>query len=485
VEDNNQSLWRELPAVDRLLREPTLEDLQKRLPYRTVLQAAQDTVALYREEISATFRNANTPAEIDLSPARLAGEAAALAEKRAGLNLKALINATGIIIHTNLGRAPLAKSALEALTAVAENYSNLELSLENGRRGSRQEHLEELLCDLSGAEAAMAVNNNAAAVFLVLNTLAFKREVVVSRGQLVEIGGSFRIPEIMAASGASLVEVGTTNKTYLRDYEAVVNENTAAFLKVHTSNYHMVGFTAEVGIPGLAELARKHNLLVIEDLGSGVFLDLKKYNLPPEPRVQDSIAAGADLVTFSGDKMLGGPQAGIIVGRKDLLSHIRTNQLARTLRIDKFTVAALEATMRLYLDEDTAIREIPVWRMLTAAPADLKNRAENLAAQMAGIFGANEVSVAPGVSKVGGGALPTAELPTYLVVVKPDPESANPEDLAAKLRSGNPPVILRVQQDSLLFDPRTIFESQEELLIEAIRNSCLITDDTERRSEQS
>lgn len=469
MEDNNFSLWRELPAVDRLLREPVLEELQKRLPYRIVLQAVQDTVAIYRNKISAIGNNSNKAPEIDLSPGRLAGEAAVLAEKRAGLNLKALINATGIIIHTNLGRAPLAKSAIEALTAVAEHYSNLELSLENGRRGSRQEHLEELLCDLSGAEAAMAVNNNAAAVFLALNTLAFGREVVVSRGQLVEIGGSFRIPEIMAASGARLVEVGTTNKTYLRDYETVVNENTAAFLKVHTSNYHMVGFTAEVETPELAELARKHNLPVIEDLGSGVFLDLKKYNLPPEPRVQDSIAGGADLVTFSGDKMLGGPQSGIIVGRKDLLSYIRTNQLARTLRIDKFTVAALEATMRLYLDEDTAVREIPVWRMLTADPAALKNRAEALASRLGSIFGAEAVKVVPGISRVGGGALPTAELPTSLVVVKPAPGGANSEELAAKLRRGSPPVILRLQQDSLLFDPRTIFEDQEDLLIEAVR----------------
>ena len=470
--DNHQSLLRDLPAVDRLLREPLLEELQQRLPRRVILQAAQDIIASYRQKLTGLSLQGDrsNPEALDLSPAALAGEAAVLAEKNAGLKFKPLINATGVIIHTNLGRAPLAKSVVEALAAVAENYNNLELSLESGKRGSRQEHLEELLCDISGAEAAVVLNNNAAAVFLALHAVASGREVVVSRGQLVEIGGSFRIPEIMAASGARLIEVGTTNKTYLRDYEAVVNENTAAFLKVHTSNYHMVGFTAEVSTSDLAGLAHKHNLLLIEDLGSGVFFDLEKYNLPPEPRVQDSIEAGADLVTFSGDKMLGGPQSGIIVGRKDLISHIRTNQLARTLRVDKFTVAALEATLRLYLDEETAIKEIPVWRMLTADPAGLQSRAENLAARMADSFGADEVTVVPGVSKVGGGALPTAELPTYLVAVKP--KNGNPEDYIEKLLHGDPPVILRLQQDSMLFDPRTIFESQEDLLIEAIRNIC-------------
>jgi len=463
-----QSLLRELPAVDRLLREPLLEELQQRLPRRIVLQAAQDTIALYRKKITAFSEEGDHRQIIDLSLTLLAQEAAALAEKSAALNLKPLINATGVIIHTNLGRAPLARSAADALVAVARNYSNLELSLDSGRRGSRQEHIEDLLCELSGSEAAVVVNNNAAAVFLALNTVAFGREVIVSRGQLVEIGGSFRIPDIMTASGARLVEIGTTNKTYLRDYEAVVTENSAAFLKVHTSNYHMVGFTAEVSTPDLAGLAHKNNLLLIEDLGSGVFLDLEKYNLPPEPRVQDSIAAGADLVTFSGDKMLGGPQAGIIVGRKDLISYIRSNQLARTLRIDKFTLAALESTLRLFLDEETAIREIPVWRMLTASSESLHSRAKNLATRFAEIFGAEKVDVIPGISRVGGGALPMAELSTYLVAVRLTAEDGGPELFVEKLRHGNPPVILRLQQDSLLFDPRTIFEDQEDVLIERV-----------------
>jgi len=468
-----QSLLRELPAVDRLLREPLLADLQKRLPRRVVLQAAQETIDSYRRAITSYGDAEKIPGNIDLSPTTLAGEAAILAEKSAGSNLKTLINATGIIIHTNLGRAPLPETAVQALTGIAANYNNLEYSLESGGRGSRHDHLEELICELSGAEAAVVLNNNAAAVFLALNEIASNKEVIVSRGQLVEIGGSFRIPDIMAASGASLVEVGTTNKTYLRDYEAKVSENTAAFLKVHASNYHMVGFTAAVDTAELAGLAHRYGLPLIEDLGSGVLLDLEKYNLPPEPRVQDSVAAGADLVTFSGDKMLGGPQAGIIVGRGDLVKAIRTNQLARALRVDKFIIAALEATLRLYLDEDKAVQEIPVWRMLTDAADTLKRRANSLAEALSDIFGPEPVSVVKSVSRVGGGALPMAELPTYLAAVKLPENDIHPEKMVERLRHTNPPVILRLQQDTLLFDPRTIFEGQESALVEAVRKAYL------------
>ncbi len=471
-----KSLLRELPAVDRLLREPALEDKLHHLPRRLVLQAAQETIASYRRRLSdysSLDHPPESPVQIDLSPPLLAEEAALLAEKKAGMSFKPLINATGIVIHTNLGRVPLARSAVEAITAAADSYNNLELTLDTGERGSRQDHLEELLCDLSGAEAAAVVNNNAAAVFLSLSALAAGREVVVSRGQLVEIGGSFRIPEIMAASGARLVEVGTTNKTYLRDYEAVVNENTAAFLKVHTSNYHMVGFTAEVETRELASLAAKYSLPLIEDLGSGVYLDVTAFNLPPEPRIQDSISAGADLVTFSGDKMLGGPQAGIIIGRRDLVSLIRRSQLARALRVDKFTIAALEATLRLYFEPDKAVQEIPVWSMITASPEYLRRRAEKLAQKLAGLPGDSMVEVIEGVSRVGGGALPTAELPTFLVALK-TPVEQSLTGVAAKLRQGRPPVIPRVQQDRLLFDPRTIKEKEEEALVEAVFKACRI-----------
>ncbi len=469
-----KSLLRELPAVDRLLREPPLEEKLSHLPRRLVLQAAQETIASYRRRLSdysGLDHPPESPVQVDLSPAALAEEAALLAEVKAGLNFRPLINATGIVIHTNLGRVPLAPAAVEAVTAAAKNYNNLEFSLKSGERGSRQDHLEELLCEISGTEAAVVVNNNAAAVFLALNSLAEGREVVVSRGQLVEIGGSFRIPEIMAASGARLVEVGTTNKTYLKDYEAVVNEKTAAFLKVHASNYQMIGFTAEVATGELASLAARYRLPLVEDLGSGVFLDPAAYNLPPEPRIQDSIAAGADLVTFSGDKMLGGPQAGIIVGRKEPLSLIRKNQLARALRIDKFTVAALEATLRLYLEPEKVVDQIPVWRMLTVSKEELRRRAEKMAEKLSGRLAGGSAEVVEGISRVGGGALPAAELPTFLVALTP-PEEETPSGLVTKLRRGRPPVIARLQQDRILFDPRTIREEEEKDLIEAVTASC-------------
>lgn len=382
---DKQNLLRHLPAVDRLLHEPAIAEALETLPRRLVLQAAQETLNDLRLQITGSGPDRELPDLVDISPGRIAEKVVRTVTHKAALNIRPLINATGIVIHTNLGRAPLSAAALKAITAVAGSYNNLEFDLASGRRGSRQDHLEEILCDLTGAEAALVLNNNAAAVFLALNTVASGRSVVVSRGQLVEIGGSFRIPEIMSLSGAHLKEVGTTNKTYLHDYEKAVGEDSAAFLKVHTSNYHMVGFTAEADRAELADLAHSYNLVMIEDLGSGVLLDLEKYGLPAEPRVQDSIIAGVDLVTFSGDKMLGGPQAGIVVGRADLVKKMRTNQLARSLRVDKFTVAALEATLRLYYDEELAISEIPVWRMLTAGSSYLFDRAESIASRFAGI----------------------------------------------------------------------------------------------------
>ena len=465
---DKQKLLRQLPAVDRLLHEPAIAEALETLPRRLVLQAIQDTLNSLRLQITGSGPDQELPDMVDISPGRLAEKALRTAMCKAALNIRPLINATGIVIHTNLGRAPLSAAAVEAMTAVAGSYNNLEFDLTSGRRGSRQDHLEEIICDLTGAESALVLNNNAAAVFLALNTVASGRSVVVSRGQLVEIGGSFRIPELMSLSGARLSEVGTTNKTYLRDYELAVEEDSAAFLKVHASNFHMVGFTAEVDSAELADLAHRHNLVMIEDLGSGVLLDLEKYGLPAEPRVQDSISAGVDLVTFSGDKMLGGPQAGIVVGRADLVKKMRTNQLARSLRVDKFTVAALEATLRLYYDEELAISEIPVWRMLTAGSSYLLGRAERIASRFAAIFGPDSVSVIDGISKVGGGALPAADLITSLVSVRLKHGHGSPDTFAEELRYGNPPVILRLQQDSLLFDPRTIFEHEEDQLVAAV-----------------
>lgn len=464
----SQDLLRALPAVDRLLKEPAVEKALLKIPRRIVIAALQKIIDLSRQEIINAKDNPAVLKSVILDPEQLAVKAISLAEKNASASLKPLLNATGIVIHTNLGRVPLAPAAIDALSGIAANYNNLELDLDSGKRGSRQSHLEELICELCGAEAALVVNNNAASVFLALKSLAEKREVVVSRGQLVEIGGSFRIPEIMAASGALMVEVGTTNKTYLRDYERALTENSAAFLKVHTSNYHLVGFTAEVEAADLADLAHKHNLLMIEDLGSGALVDLRKFGLPPEPLVQDSIAAGADLVTFSGDKLLGGPQAGIIVGRKDLIAALRSNQLARIVRVDKFTIAAMEATLRLYLDELAAEQNIPVWQMLAVKEETLKERADSFAGKLAEALPSAAVSVKKSESRVGGGALPSAALPTWLIAVDPVGSGLSAEELVERLRKYDPPVILRVQQDILLFDLRTIPKDQEELLSKAI-----------------
>ncbi len=463
-----RDLLRDLPAVDRLLREAVLEKALLTLPRRVVLSAVQDTLEQSRQEILDAREDPSILPGIDLAPSKLAGLAAVLACKRAAPGLKPLVNATGIVIHTNLGRVPLAREAVNALSGIAENYNNLELSLETGSRGSRQEHLEQLICELCGSESAMVVNNNAAAVFLVLKALAGNREVIVSRGQLVEIGGSFRIPEIMAASGALMVEVGTTNKTYLHDYKRALTENSAALFKVHTSNYHLVGFKAEVESSELAALAHRHNLLMFEDLGSGALIDLKKFGLPFEPLVQDSISAGVDLVTFSGDKMLGGPQAGIIAGRKDLVSTLRDNQLARIVRIDKFTIAALEATLRLYLDEDKVAEKVPIWQMLSASENLLKQRVENIANQLSAALDGVEVGIQRGISKVGGGALPDAELPTWLVAVKPKHAVISAARLVEKLRCCEPPVVLRLQHETMLFDLRTVREDQEQILVDKV-----------------
>ncbi len=457
---------RELPAVDRLLREPVLDELCLKTPRRVVIAAVQQTLASYRRRIQQAAEGDAPLDNLNLTPAALAREAAALSKRSGAANLRPVINATGIVLHTNLGRAPLAASAAKALAGVADSFSNLEYDLDSGQRGSRQAHLEALLCELTGAEASVVVNNNAAAVLLVLNTLASGKEVIVSRGELVEIGGSFRIPEVITAGGARLIEVGTTNKTYLHDYEAALSENTAALLKVHTSNYHIVGFTASATARELVALGRSRKLPVIEDLGSGVLLDLARYNLPPEPRVQDCVSAGIDIVTFSGDKLFGGPQAGMIVGKRDWVERIRRNQLARALRVDKFTVAALEATLRLYLDEEKAVCEIPVWRMLTASSIRLCERAESLARRLEPLFGKDSVEVCSGASRVGGGALPTAELPTSLVVV--NPSKMTPAELAERLRVGPLPVVARVQHDRLLLDLRTVEEEREEGLIEAM-----------------
>lgn len=457
-------LLRALPPVDRVLTEPPLPAMLAEYPRPMVVEAVQKVVEYYRSRLESA---AGGLTESDLAASALAQQAARQVKQWFMPSLRPVINASGIILHTNLGRSPLPAAAIKAITKAASGYCNLEYSLDSGQRGSRQEHLEDLLCRLSGAEAALVVNNNAAAVLLALHALAADKEVVVSRGQLVEIGGSFRLPEVLKSSGAVLVEVGTTNKVYTGDYEAAIGERTAVLLKVHPSNYRIVGFTSEVGSAELASLAHSRGLLFLEDLGSGALLDLTRYHLEPEPTVQESVAAGADLVCFSGDKLLGGPQSGIIVGRRHLVERLRRHQLARALRVDKLTVAALESTLKIYLDEQRVCREIPVWEMIAAGPGDLQQRAESLAWQIGDILGPRAVEVVPGSSKLGGGALPLQELPTYLVAISPPRMEA--AALERRLRQGEPPVIARVQQDRLLLDLRTIFPEEERLLVDAIR----------------
>ena len=380
------------------------------------------------------------------------------------LSLRPVINATGVILHTNLGRAPLAREALENILEIARGYSNLELDLATGDRGSRYAHVEELLCRLSGAESALVVNNNAAAVLLSLNTLAEGKEVIVSRGQLVEIGGSFRIPDVMKKSGARLVEVGTTNRTHLRDYEQAVSEKTSLLLRVHTSNFRIVGFTAEVSLRELVALGRSRDLPVMDDLGSGCLVDLSALGLDPEPTVQEAVRAGADVVTFSGDKLLGGPQAGIIVGQKRYLDPIKRNPLNRALRIDKLTLAGLESTLRLYQQGEHALKRLPALRMLTVATAELERRSKRLCGRLTKALGRQvRVSLKNESSQVGGGALPIQDLPTKVIALAPEKLSA--ADLEQRLRNSSPPVIVRIKGDEVLLDLRTVAQEEEKTLL--------------------
>ena len=383
-------------------------------------------------------------------------------------HLRTVVNATGVVVHTNLGRSPLADEALEAISAVARRYSNLEYRLSEGRRGSRYEHVVGLLRELTGAEEALVVNNNAAAVLITLNTLAKGKEVVVSRGELVEIGGSFRMPEVMAWAGCKLREVGTTNRTHLKDYESAINENTALLMKVHRSNFAVVGFTKEVSGKELVALGRRYGIPVVEDLGSGCLVELSRYGVRKEPTVQEVIRTGVEVVTFSGDKLLGGPQAGIIVGHREPIEKIRRNPLNRALRIDKLTLAGLEATLRLYLDEDLAVQKIPVLRMILLPPEEIRRRARRLKRMLVkAALPGFEFEVVSTVCRPGGGALPIADLPSFAVAVKS--ERFSPEELHEKLRLGEPPIVGRIEEDRFLLEVRTIFPDQFPLIVEAFR----------------
>ncbi|MCB2186692.1 MAG: L-seryl-tRNA(Sec) selenium transferase [Deltaproteobacteria bacterium] len=452
-----------IPKVDLLLEQPELAAAREELPRSLVLEAVRRTL----EGLRAALLAGGDLAPAELAPGVVAARAAQQARELARPSFRRLVNATGVVVHTNLGRSLLAERALTRLLELNRTYCNLEYDLAQGKRGSRYSHVVGILREITGAEAALVVNNNAAAVFLCLQTLAKGQEVVVSRGQLVEIGGSFRIPDVMANAGATLVEVGATNKTHLRDYEQAVGPDTALLLKVHTSNFAVVGFHQEVPLDELAALGRRLSLPVMEDLGSGSMLDLSAAGLPKEPTVPEALALGADLVTFSGDKLLGGPQAGIILGRADLVERLRANPTNRALRIDKLTLAALEATLELYRDPAQAVAEIPTLRMLTVSYEALARRAARLARRL-GALGLPRLAVStrPGASRVGGGAMPLAEPKTRLVEVAV--AGIGPTALEKALRGGDPPIIGRLEDGRLLLDPRTWVEGDEKIIVQAL-----------------
>ncbi len=429
---------RTLPSVDRLLREPAIAALCDAAPRNVVVAAVRDALA--------DARGGRGPAPEDWTV-----EISDRVARRLAPSLQPVLNATGVVLHTNLGRAPLARAATDAIARIAAGYSTLEYDLDSGARGSRADHCGSLLAGLAGSEAALVVNNAASALVLALNEAADGHEVIISRGELIEIGGSFRIPEILEKSGAILREVGTTNRTHLDDYRKAVSSSTGAILTVHRSNFEQRGFVTSPAPLDLAALARETGVRYLHDIGSGLLADLTPWGLSGEPRVTDAVAAGADLVLFSGDKLLGGPQAGCLAGRRDLIRRCRNNAFARAARADKLTLAALEATLTLYHDPEKALREVPVLAMLTADPAVLRERAARLAALCPAWSGAR---VIPGESAVGGGSFPGAALPTHLIALRPGALGA--DALALRMRLGRPPVVTRVADGCVLLDPRTL-----------------------------
>jgi L-seryl-tRNA(Ser) seleniumtransferase len=463
------TLFRRIPSLDALLGEPALGALIDRFGREPVVAAARAVLDGVRAAIASAPGGPDEAQPPDLSPAGLAGLVRSRLEKAFAPSLAPAVNATGIVMHSGLGRAVLSEAARSALAAVSAGYSTLALDLESGKRVSRDRHVEGLLRELTGAEAATVANNNAAATVLVLNTLARGKEVVVSRGQLVEIGGSFRMPDVMTTSGAVLREVGTTNKTHFGDYEAAVTASTGAILRVHHSNYRIVGFAEEPPIEELVALGRARGVPVVDDLGSGALVDLSRYGLAPEPMVQDSVRAGADIACFSGDKLIGGPQCGIIVGKAAWVQKIKKNPLARAFRCGKLSLAALEATLRLFLAPDTLAERHPIYRMLSLSPGALAPRAERLLAALRAVLPASiALSVEDGESQVGSGAVPIETLPTKVLAVRSPAPSAY--ELARRLRLLSPPVFVRIHKDAVLLDLRTVQPGEDAVVERALRD---------------
>lgn len=452
-------VMRNLPNMTELLEEPEVLYFIDKLNKNIVTEALSQSLDELRCEL---LNRLKTDVNFDVKTRKYYTERVIAKAKEkltySPYSLRNVVNATGIVLHTNLGRSPLPKKALERIIKVASGYSNLEYDLNKGARGERYNHVKKLLCEITGAEDALVVNNNAAAVLLTLSALASGKEVIISRGQLVEIGGSFRIPDVMTQSGAELIEVGTTNKTHLRDYEEAINENTALILKVHTSNFKLVGFSSSVSNKALVDLGKRYKIPVVEDLGSGVILNMDSFQNLREPTVSDSLDVGVDLVTFSGDKLLGGPQAGIIVGVEELISKIKQHPLTRAVRIDKLTLSALEAVLMLYKYEQ--YHEIPIYRMLSKTQKELQLYAEKLAKGLKDVIkDQGEICIIDDVSEVGGGALPGEQMATKVVAIQHNTMSA--DTLAKKLRNARIPVIGRIKKDRFLLDLRTM--SQEDI----------------------
>jgi L-seryl-tRNA(Ser) seleniumtransferase len=451
--------FRDLPSMTKLLDAPALAAARARHPHPLIATAARVALDALRAKLGA---GESPPTDLDT----LAAGVVAALDAQAAPAFRPVINATGVVLHTNLGRSPLHEDAARAAYDAARGYLNLELDLATGKRSSRQGNVRAGLRAITGAESATVVNNCAAATVIALRAIASGKEVIVSRGQLVEIGGSFRIPEVMAVSGAVLREVGTTNITRVSDYERAITPNTAALMRVHASNYRVRGYTKSVELPELVELGRKHNLTVIDDAGSGQAIDLAPYGLPDEPLVSAGIAAGAHLVLFSGDKLLGGPQCGVLAGGADLIQKIERDPLMRAFRLDKMTLAALEATLRLYRDPASALRTVPTLRMLTTPPSELRRRCEAFALRLRALPGVT-VGVREDEAFVGGGSLPDISVPTVVLAVGAD--GIGETEFAERLRTGTPAVVGRVQEGRVLLDLRCVFEHQEAELLEAVR----------------
>ena len=461
--ESTEAVLRKLPAIDTLLKEPDLESSIAELGRTVVVNSIRQAIEEVRELILA-----QVPAETDEDTIRqkIIIDVKHRLKTITQPHYRRVINATGIILHTALGRAVLSAQALRQIQDELSGYSLLQANIETGKRSQRDEHIEQLLRQLTGAEAATVVNNNAAATSIVLNTVADGREVIVSRGQLVEIGGAFRLPDVMAFSGAKLVEVGTTNKTHPRDYLNAITENTAAILRVHPSNYKIQGFASEVSLDELVDIAHSHGLVMIDDVGAGALIDFSQFGFEPEPTLDESIAKGADIVTSSADKLIGASQGGIILGRTKLIDAVRKNQFARIVRVGKLTLAALEATLKLFLDEAVALREVPTLKMLRRDAAEIAKQAEVMATELKKSVSGAEVTTICGFSQLGSGSLPGQNLPTTLVALQP--EIIGAESLTQRLRHYDTPIFTRIQNDQVLIDPRTLLVGDDKIVVEAL-----------------